>query len=46
MRRKRRPLQSKSEVLLRNIVVTFLAAYMMIFLVIPVIIAFAGSFHI
>lgn len=46
MLKKRRPLQSKSEVLLRNIVVIFLVAYMMIFLVVPVAIAFAGSFHI
>lgn len=42
---KRRPLQSKSEVILRNIVVTFLVAYMIIFLIIPIIMAFAGSFH-
>ncbi len=46
MLRKRRPLQSKSEVVLRSIVVTFLVVYMLIFLIIPVIIAFAGSFHI
>lgn len=46
MLKKRKPLQSKSEVILRNIVITFLVVYMIIFLVIPVIIAFVGSFHI
>lgn len=46
MLKKRKPLQSKSEVILRNIVVTFLLIYMLIFLVIPVVIAFVGSFHI
>ncbi|MEE1007742.1 MAG: sugar ABC transporter permease [Agathobacter sp.] len=45
MWKKSNPLQSKSEILLRNIVVTFLVIYMTIFLVIPVGIAFAGSFH-
>lgn len=42
---KRRPLQSKSEVILRNIVVIFLLVDMIIFLVVPIIMAFAGSFH-
>ena len=42
---KRRPLQSKSEVVLRNIVVAFLVLHMGIFLIVPVIMAFAGSFH-
>lgn len=46
MLKKRKPLQSKSEVILRNIVITFLVIYMLIFLVIPVVIAFVGSFHI
>lgn len=46
MLKKRRPLQSKSEIVLRNIVVIFLVVYMLIFLVAPVVIAFAGSFHI
>ena len=46
MLKKRRPLQSKSEIVLRNIVVIFLVVYMLIFLVVPVVIAFAGSFHI
>ena len=46
MLRKRKPLQSKSEVILRNIVLTFLVVYMIIFLIIPVMIAFVGSFHI
>lgn len=43
---KKRPLQSKSEIALRNIVVTFLVVYMTIFLIIPIIIALVGSFHI
>ena len=46
MLKKRRPLKSKSEIVLRNIVVIFLVVYMLIFLVVPVVIAFAGSFHI
>ena len=46
MLKKRRPLQSKSEIVLRNIVVIFLVVYMLIFLVVPVVISFAGSFHI
>ena len=42
---KRRPLQSKSEILMRNLVMGFLIIYMTIFLVIPVIMVIAGSFH-
>lgn len=42
---KRRPLQSKSEVWMRNIAMGFLIIYMMIFLIIPVVIVIAGSFH-
>ena len=45
MFRKTRPLQSKSEIVLRNIVVTFLVVYMSIFLLVPIVMAFAGSFH-
>ncbi|HIS30104.1 MAG TPA: sugar ABC transporter permease [Candidatus Limivivens intestinipullorum] len=45
MFKKKRPLQSKSEIVLRNIVVIFLVAYMSVFLLIPIIMAFAGSFH-
>lgn len=45
MFKKSHPLQSKSEIILRNIVVTVMAIYFIIFLIIPIIIAFAGSFH-
>lgn len=45
MFRKSRPLQSKSEVVLRNIVVTVLCVYFTVFLIVPIGIAFAGSFH-
>ncbi|HJB91644.1 MAG TPA: sugar ABC transporter permease [Candidatus Eisenbergiella merdigallinarum] len=45
MFRKRRPLQSRSEIVLRDIVVAFLVLHMGIFLVVPVAMAFAGSFH-
>lgn len=45
MFKKKRPLQSKSEIVLRNIVVTFLVVYMGIFLVVPIVMAFLGSFH-
>ena len=45
MFKKKRPLQSKSEIVLRNIVVTFLVVYMSIFLLVPIIMALAGSFH-
>lgn len=42
---KRRPLQSKSEIWMRNIAMGFLIIYMTIFLIIPVVIVIAGSFH-
>lgn len=42
---KRRPLQSKSEIWMRNLVMGFLIIYMTIFLVIPVIMVISGSFH-
>ena len=42
---KRRPLQSKSEIWMRNIAMGFLIIYMTIFLIVPVIIVVAGSFH-
>lgn len=45
MFKKKRPLQSKSEIVLRNIVVAFLVVYMGIFLIVPIIMAFLGSFH-
>lgn len=45
MFRKRRPLQSRSEIVLRDIVVAFLVLHMGISLVVPVAMAFAGSFH-
>lgn len=45
MFKKSHPLQSKSEIILRNIVVTVMVIYFTIFLVIPIGIAFAGSFH-
>lgn len=45
MFRKTRPLQSKSEVLLRNITVTGMIFFYVIFLFVPIGIAFAGSFH-
>lgn len=45
MFRKSRPLQSKSEIVLRNIVVTVLCVYFTVFLIVPIGIAFAGSFH-
>lgn len=42
---KRRPLQSKSEVWMWNIVMGILVVYMAVFLIIPVIMVIAGSFH-
>lgn len=42
---RKNPLQSKSEIVLRNIVVTFIVLFNLIFLIIPIIIAFVGSFH-
>ena len=43
MFKKSHPLQSKSEIILRNIVVIAMIAF--IFLIVPIGIAFAGSFH-
>lgn len=45
MFKKSHPLQSKSEIILRNIVVVAMVAFFTIFLIIPMGIAFAGSFH-
>lgn len=45
MFKKSHPLQSSSEILLRNIVVTVLVVFFTVFMVIPIIIAFIGSFH-
>lgn len=45
MFKKSHPLQSKSEIILRNIVVVAMVAFFTIFLIIPIGIAFAGSFH-
>ena len=42
---KRRPLQSRSEVLMRNIVIIAMLAFFLVFYIIPIGIAFAGSFH-
>lgn len=45
MFRKSNPLQSKSEIILRNIVVTAMVLFFGVFLIVPIGIAFAGSFH-
>lgn len=45
MFRKTSPLQSKSEFLLRNITVTGMILFYTVFLLVPIGIAFAGSFH-
>lgn len=45
MFRKSNPLQSKSEILLRNVTVTGMALFYLVFLLVPIGIAFAGSFH-
>lgn len=45
MFKKSHPLQSKSEIALRNIVVTAMCIYFIVFLIVPIGIAFAGSFH-
>lgn len=45
MFKKSSPLQSKSEIILRNIVVAAMVVFFMLFLIIPIGIAFAGSFH-
>lgn len=45
MLKKSHPLQSKSEIILRNIVVIAMVVFFTVFLIIPICIAFAGSFH-
>ena len=45
MFKKTHALQSKSEIILRNIVVISMVAFFTIFLIIPIGIAFVGSFH-
>lgn len=45
MFRKTSPLQSRSEILLRNITVTGMIIFYLVFLLVPIGIAFAGSFH-
>lgn len=45
MFKKSHPLQSKSEIILRNIVVIAMIIFFTVFLIIPIGIAFAGSFH-
>ncbi|MCI9082745.1 MAG: sugar ABC transporter permease [Lachnospiraceae bacterium] len=42
---KRRPLQSKSEIWMRNIVMSILVIYMVIFLIVPVVMVLMGSLH-
>ncbi len=42
---KSHPLQSKSEIILRNLVVVAMVLFFAVFLIIPIGIAFAGSFH-
>lgn len=43
---KRRPLQSRSEVLLRDIVIGAMLLFYILFFIVPIIIALSGSFHI
>lgn len=45
MFKKSHPLQSRSEIILRNIVVIAMVVFFSVFLVVPIGIAFAGSFH-
>ena len=45
MFKKSHPLQSKSEIILRDIVVVAMVLFFSVFLIIPIGIAFAGSFH-
>ncbi len=45
MFRKKHALQSRSEIALRNIVVIFLVVCLLLFTIIPIIVALAGSFH-
>ena len=42
---KSHPLQSKSEIILRNLVVIAMVLFFTVFLIVPIGIAFAGSFH-
>ena len=43
MFKKTNPLQSKSEIILRNIVVLAMVIFFTVFLIVPIGIAFAGS---
>ena len=45
MLKKSHPLQSRSEIILRNIVVVAMVVFFTVFLIVPIGIAFAGSFH-
>lgn len=45
MFKKSHPLQSKSEIILRDIVVVAMVLFFSVFLIVPIGIAFAGSFH-
>ena len=45
MFKKTNPLQSTSEIILRNIVVLAMVIFFTVFLIVPIGIAFAGSFH-
>lgn len=45
MLKKSHPLQSKSEIILRDIVVFAMCIFFIVFLIIPIGIAFVGSFH-
>ncbi|GLC82166.1 carbohydrate ABC transporter permease [Lacrimispora brassicae] len=45
MFKKSYPLQSKSEIVMRNLVVTGMVVFFTVFLIVPIGIAFAGSFH-
>ena len=42
---KRRPLQSRSEIWMRNLSMGFLVLYMGLFLIVPVLIVAVGSLH-
>ena len=44
-RHKVHPLQSRSEIVLRNTVVAGLIAFFSVFYLIPILMAFVGSFH-
>lgn len=43
--KKTHPLQSQSEIILRNLVVTSMIVFFTIFLIVPIGVAFVGSFH-